>query len=258
MTVWVGHPSGIGAVEMSVCPGWGGGCTQLMPMRRAYCDECASAKAKSDTLLQEGRAVFGQGDYQQGLKLVAKAYGVYASAGGRKKPMSDENRTCEFCGCITNAKARACCAEGRDADDRASKERAQFETMPTEKTTLLSEAARFENELIAERALHDCTKRELTLSQRLWETEREAHLEAETRIAMFDKELKNQAAVEAVGKAFHELSVHQRNAAWAEIKAVESKVQAAALVLEGLLGGAFAVPAPVETAIRRALGALQS
>lgn len=31
-----------------------------------------------------------------------------------------EWRTCEFCGCYTNAKARACCDRGRDADQPAT------------------------------------------------------------------------------------------------------------------------------------------
>src|SRR5690606_26636918 len=32
------------------------------------------------------------------------------------QPAEDDYRTCEFCGCWTNAKQRFCCDKGRDAD----------------------------------------------------------------------------------------------------------------------------------------------
>ena len=39
---------------------------------------------------------------------------------------ADQWRTCEFCGCRTNAHVRACCARGRKADEERS-------TLPAEK-----------------------------------------------------------------------------------------------------------------------------
>lgn len=42
----------------------------------------------------------------------------------KKRIMKDEFYYCEFCGCHTNAKMRACCEKGREADkNREMKER---------------------------------------------------------------------------------------------------------------------------------------
>jgi len=57
----------------------------------------------------------------------AKAGRCLASTGGVDdwKPLPvyyerTEFRTCEFCGCNTNARQRACCEQGRDADRKTT------------------------------------------------------------------------------------------------------------------------------------------
>lgn len=43
-------------------------------------------------------------------------------------PPSDRWRKCEFCGCETNARLRACCEKGRDADSNRHSDPAETDT----------------------------------------------------------------------------------------------------------------------------------